>query len=216
MQPCRNSRVCSVAISVSSGAGTSLTFAQRSIQPFLMSLIAKRQCLFKSFTATEALNYINQRGISLSFEVAEKITNLNPLLFSVIPPRNESIIVIKSKVEAHIVLYLRNLMLSMVQLNSMQNWLQSKLKETIGWIHMSTNNIPLTEQEVVDFHGSLVYHQGLCTLKEQPKVIDFNFPSVATLLLKELSKIIVNTKIPSNPIVNGFIFEENFLMKFIV
>ena len=52
--------------------------------------------------------------------------------------------------------------------------------------------------------------QGVCNLEKESNVINCNFPGVAKLLIKELAVMRRDEKVPSNPILNGFIFEENF------
>lgn len=44
-------------------------------------------------------------------------------------------------------------------------------------------------------------------------VINCNFPGVSRLLLDELARMKQDDKLPSNPIVNGYIFEEKFFVE---
>ena len=59
-------------------------------------------------------------------------------------------------------------------------------------------------------HNSWAYNQRLCILHKEVGLIRFNFPWIATLLLQEILQMMRNKVIPSNPIVNRFIFEEGF------
>ena len=178
------------------------------MQPFLLTITAKRHCLFHSFSSSEAKEYLNKRNILIDPITAKSITKFNPMLMSALPPNIEYSIEIEKSIKSHIILYLRNLLHSLIQLKSMENWLQNQLLGTIKWIDLSENQVPLSDQEEADFLGSWVYTQGLCIIHQ--KFLKFNFLWVATLLLKELSGLSTDKVIPKNPIINGYIFEERF------
>lgn len=89
-----------------------------------MSLIAKRQCLFCSFNATEALQYLSKQNVSLDFETASKTTYLNPLLLSAILPGVKFSLEIQKSIDSQIILYVRNLLYSLVHFDVKKSWLQ--------------------------------------------------------------------------------------------
>ena len=193
-------------MALSSGAGRIIPYHLRHLQAFLLAITPKRQCFFQSFSSFEAKEYIRKRNILIDSSTTKAITNYNPLLMSALPPNNAYTIEVEKSIQMHIILFLRNLMLSLINLKSMEHWLQNKLMETIQWIDLSENSIPLSEQQVANFHGSWVYTVGLCTLDQN--LLQFNFPWVPTLLLNELAQLSTNKEIPRNPVVNGYIFEE--------
>ena len=58
----QQSKMCSVVIGFSSGAGTVTSYNQRHLQPFLLTITSMRHCLFHSISTSEAKEYLNKRN----------------------------------------------------------------------------------------------------------------------------------------------------------
>ena len=108
--------------------------------------------------------------------------------------------------------YIRNL-LDSFHSESLKHWISSNLEETDKWLYKATNGVPLNESEQSTFYHSWVFVECICDLIvcDDTCTIVSNFPYVYELLLKELSILKKNQKVPNNPIINGFIFESEFL-----
>lgn len=75
---------------------------------------------------------------------------------------------------------------------------------------MVENQIRLSHKEKGDFLVSWLSVQGICSIAEESDLLNCNFPGVARLLLDKLTKMQQDDKLPSNPIVNGYIFKKFF------
>ena len=64
------------------------------------------------------------------------------MLMSALSPNTEYSIEIEKSIENHIVLYIRNLLHSLVHFKCMEIWLQNQILGTIKWIDLSENQIP--------------------------------------------------------------------------
>lgn len=109
--------------------------------------------------------------------------------------------------------YIRNLLDGFNRV-SLNNWISSNLEETDRWLYKATNGVRLNQNNLNSFYISWVYVECICDLQvteNNDYTVACNFPYVHKLLLMELSTLKQSNKIPSNPIINGFIFEANFL-----
>jgi len=72
--------------------------------------------------------------------------------------------------------------------------------------------IPLTEHDIDRFNHSWVHTEYICDLDASDigTFLTFKFPHICRLLLDELSTLRKTEAIPSNPIINGYIFERSF------
>ena len=68
--------------------------------------------------------------------------------------------------------------------------------------------IPLSEHDIDRFNHSWVHIEYICDLdaSDDSTFLTFNFSHIYRLLLDELSTLRKTDAIPSNPIINGYIF----------
>ena len=174
-----------------------------------MQLNSRPKCTFARFTIAETEMYISKKGLQLNSSLVNNLTYSNPLLMSSIPYAQDEHR-IRGHIKNWVVTYIRNILITLVELNALKSWLEGELEVTTKWLYYVENEVNLSQKEISDFLTSWIHIQGICILEEGGDLINCNFPGVAKLLVNELAVMRRDEKVPSNPIVNGFIFEENF------
>ena len=155
--------------------------------------------------------YLETRGVTLEDNLVYNLTRYNPWLLSNLP-QNMDMKKTIGIIKLQMLKYIRNL-LDSFHGESLKHWISSNLEETDKWLYKATNGVPLNESEQSTFYHSWVFVECICDLMvcDDTCTIVSNFPYVYELLLKELSILKKNRKVPNNPIINGFIFESEFL-----
>jgi len=207
-----NSSHCCTVIALSSGAGVMLAYSQRTLYPFFMHLNGKAKCTFTTFTISETKMYLGKKGLKLDTALVKRLTHLNPLLLSSIPITGDEH-KIRGYINNWVLTYIRDVLKVLIELGTLNSWLNNELKKSVKWLYEVENQISLSQKEKCDFLESWLSIQGICSIAEEDNVLNCNFPGVARLLLDELAKMRQDNRLPSNPIVNGYIFEENFFVE---
>ena len=172
---------------------------------FLVSLRRYQQCRFKPFSKEEADMYLSRNRINLDSNLVLELTHYNPWLLSNLPQGNININEAIGIIKLQMLKYIRNLLDSFTRI-PLTNWISSNLEETDKWLCKATNGVCLCQNDLSSFYISWVYIECICDLQvteDNNYIVICNFPYVHTL--KKSSTI------PSNPIINGFIFEADFL-----
>ena len=206
--------MCSTVVALSSGSGRLIEFpksCQEVLQKFMVSLNSYPQCHFKAFNEEEALVYIKKKGLDLNTVDAKRLTNYNPWLLSTIPCEKVKLSLVDSFIVTCVLRHVKNLLDSFKKIE-LNNWIASELETTIFWFYKAANMIPLTEHDIDRFNHSWVHTEYICDLdaSDDSTFLTFNFPHICRLLLDELSTLRKTEAIPSNPIINGYIFERSF------
>ena len=206
---------CISIIALSSGANVLHNIPKEcdSLYKFLVSLGKYQQCRFQSFTKEEADMYLSRNCLTLDSNLLFELTHYNPWLLSNLPRGNININETIGIIKLQMLKYIRNLLDSFKTI-PLNNWVSSNLDETDTWLYKATNGVHLNQSDLNSFHISWVCVEGICNIQvteDNDYTVVCNFPYVHKLLLMELSTLKKRNKIPSNPIINGFIFEAEFL-----
>ena len=206
---------CISIIALSSGANVLHNIPKEcdSLYKFLVSLGKYQQCRFRPFTKEEADMYLSRNCLTLDLNLVFELTHYNPWLLSNLPQGNININETIGIIKLQMLKYIRNLLDSFKAI-PLNNWVSSNLEETDRWLYKATNGVHLNQNDLNLFHLSWVCAECICDLQvteNKNYTVVCNFPYVHKLLLMELSTLKKSNKIPSNPIINGFIFEADFL-----
>lgn len=174
-----------------------------------MSFGSFPHCVIKPFTKEETCLYLSKKSLAYDADVLYEITHYNPWFLSILPSVPVSRTEMIGKVQVEILKYIKSLFDSF-KLISLENWVSRNLEDTNRWLYKAANGVPLTNKDWLLFYTSWVYLEYICQPCEKEGMVVCNLPYIHKLLLNELAKLRKKRKIPSSPIVNGYIFEEFF------
>ena len=207
-------RQVKMIFAMTSGLGMYLPSRYWHLHEYFSLMYAIYQCRFTIFEESEAKLYIQyfKHNCSMSINIIKSLTNFNPYYLSRInesQSEHENKGRIKAEVSTHFMELVKN-----IDQNDLCSFMLPKLEGAQKWFYKASNGIPLSQEEYEEFLGSWTYAQHLCdyTKREEEWVLIYPLPLSEAKLIHELAKVKKSYTLPQNPVVDGYVFEEQMFV----
>ena len=205
-------KLCTTIVALSSGNSSleSMPHDHHTLQKFLASMVRYKQCIFQPFNEEETNSFMLRKQLKYDRTLLYTLTYYNPWLLSILPSQPITTAAVTGVVRVNVLRYVKSLIDSFKNV-SLNHWVGTNLQATDRWLYKASNGVPLTSNDIMSFYESWVYIEYICEIHEKENIVVCNIPYIQEFLLKELSQLQRWKEIPNNPVLNGYIFEEDFL-----
>lgn len=197
-----------MVFAMTSGLRIHLPSQYRHLHTYFSLMYTMQKCRFTLFNKNKAKLYIEKykENCSMSINEIREPTNFNPYYLSQIDA-NENKYKNKARIKAEVAAYFNELVQSFSH-NDLCAWMLPELEAAQRWLYKSSNGVHLSYDDFNELWRAGYTHSTFVK-KRSRYLLTYALPLSDIMLVAELAKLRKTITLPSNPVIDGFVFEEN-------